>query len=137
LSDHSLGNYTSFAAVALGATILEKHFTSNKSWPGPDIPISIDPQELKDLIAGSRAIYLSLGGTKDILPEERATIDFAYACVVSIRHISKGESLTRDNIWVKRPGTGEIKAAYFDKLLGKTCRRDISKNTQLMWSDLE
>jgi N-acetylneuraminate synthase len=137
LSDHSLGNYTSFAAVALGASIIEKHFTSDKSWPGPDIPISIDPRELKDLIEGSRAIQLSLGGTKDILTEEQPTIDFAYACVVSIRDIANGETLTRDNIWVKRPGTGEIKAPYFEKILGKSCRRDIPKNTQLIWSDLE
>ena len=137
LSDHSIGNYTCFAAIALGARILEKHFTSNKSWPGPDIPISIDPQELKDLIEGSRAIYLSMGGTKDILLEEQPTIDFAYACVVSIENIARGERLTRQNIWVKRPGTGEIKAVHFDALLGKTCRKNISKDTQLAWSDLE
>jgi sialic acid synthase SpsE len=137
LSDHSIGNYTCFAAVPLGASILEKHFTSDKSWPGPDVPISIDPQELKELIEGSRAIYLSLGGTKDILPEEQPTIDFAYACVVSIQDIARGERLTRDNIWVKRPGTGEIKALHFEALLGKVSRKDISKDTQLAWSDLE
>ena len=68
LSDHSLGNYTCFAAVALGASILEKHFTSDKSWPGPDISISIDPHELEDLINGSKAIHQALGGEKDILP---------------------------------------------------------------------
>jgi sialic acid synthase SpsE len=137
LSDHSIGNYTCFAAVSLGASILEKHFTSNKSWPGPDVPISIDAQELKDLIKGSQAIYLSMGGTKDILPEEQPTIDFAYACVVSIQDIALGEKLTRENIWVKRPGTGEIKAIHFEALLGKVSRKYISKNTQLAWSDLE
>ena len=104
LSDHSIGNYTCFAAVGLGACILEKHFTSDKTWPGPDIPISIDPGELKDLIDGSRAIHSALGGTKDILPDEKPTIDFAYACVVSIRDIRKGEIFSPDNIWVKRPG---------------------------------
>jgi sialic acid synthase SpsE len=137
LSDHSIGNYTCFAAVALGASILEKHFTSNKSWPGPDVPISIDPRELKELIEGSRAIHLSMGGAKEILPEEQPTIDFAYACVVSIQDIAKGEALTRENIWVKRPGTGEIKAVHFEALLGKVSRKDISKDTQLAWSDLE
>jgi sialic acid synthase SpsE len=137
LSDHSIGNYTCFAATALGARILEKHFTSDKSWPGPDIPISIDPQELKELIAGSRAIHLSLGGTKDILPEEQPTIDFAYASVVSIQDIVEGETLTRQNIWVKRPGTGEIKAVHFEALLGKVSRKNIFKDTQLTWSDLE
>lgn len=137
LSDHSIGNYTCFAAVALGASILEKHFTSDKTWPGPDVPISIDPHELQDLIDGSRAIHRALGGTKDILPDEQPTIDFAYACVVSIRDIAQGEQLTRENIWVKRPGTGEIRAAHFESLLGKVARRNIAKNSQLHWADAE
>jgi N-acetylneuraminate synthase len=136
LSDHSLGNYTCFAAVALGASILEKHFTSDRSWPGPDVPISIDPPELADLIAGSRAIHAAMGGTKDILAEEQPTIDFAYACVVSIAPIKAGESLTSDNVWVKRPGTGEIRAADFDGLLGRVVARDIAPDQQLCWSDL-
>lgn len=135
LSDHSLGNYTCFAAVALGARILEKHFTSDKTWPGPDVPISIDPVELKDLIHGSKAIFQALPGSKDILPEEQPTIDFAYACVVSIKDIAAGEELTRENIWVKRPGTGEIKAVHFESLLGKKTNKTITKNVQLKWAD--
>ncbi|MGB0002036.1 MAG: N-acetylneuraminate synthase family protein, partial [Candidatus Acidiferrales bacterium] len=75
LSDHSLGNYTCFAAVALGAAILEKHFTSNREWPGPDVPISITPLELKQLVEGTQAVGLALGGHKTILPEEQPTID--------------------------------------------------------------
>lgn len=137
LSDHSLGNYTCFAAVALGALILEKHFTSDKSWPGPDVPISIDPRELKELVEGTRAIHAALGGSKTILPEEKPTIDFAYACVVSIRDIKAGEKLSIENIWVKRPGTGEIKAVYFDSLIGKTVKHPIENNSQLKWNDFE
>lgn len=137
LSDHSLGNYTCFAAVALGARILEKHFTSDKSWPGPDVPISIDPTELKELVQGSRAIHAALGGSKNILPEEKPTIDFAYACVVSIRDIKAGEKLSIENIWVKRPGTGEIKAVHFESLIGKTAKRPIANNSQLSWDDLK
>jgi sialic acid synthase SpsE len=137
LSDHSLGVYTCFGAVALGASILEKHFTSDKNWPGPDIPISIDPQELKELTEGARAIHLSLGGTKDILAEEQPTIDFAYACVVSICGIREGEKLSKENIWVKRPGTGEIKAEHYERLLGKAVRANIPKDQQLRWSDLQ
>jgi N-acetylneuraminate synthase len=95
LSDHSIGNYTCFAAVARGARILEKHFTSDKTWPGPDVPISIDPSELKDLIQGTRAIHAALGGSKIILPDEKPTIDFAYACVVSICDIKAGEKLSK------------------------------------------
>src|SRR5258705_4800339 len=82
------------AAVALGASILEKHFTSDTTWPGPDVPISIDPNELKDLVEGSRAIHQALGGSKTILPEEKPTIDFAYACVVTLREIGADELLS-------------------------------------------
>ena len=131
LSDHSIGNYTCFAAVPLGASILEKHFTSKKSWTGPDISISITPPELKDLIEGSRAIHQALGGSKSILKEEKPTIDFAYACVVSIKDINRGEHFTRDNIWVKRPGTGEIKAESYNEILGKKSRKTIKKDTQI------
>ena len=137
LSDHSMGNYTCFGAVPLGASILEKHFTSDKSWPGPDVPISIDPHELRELIEGSRAIHEALGGTKEILPEEQPTIDFAYACVVSIREISAGEALSVENVWVKRPGTGEIKAVHFESLLGKRTTRALPVNAQLRWEDVE
>lgn len=137
LSDHSLGNYTCFAAVALGARILEKHFTSDKAWPGPDVPISIDPNELRELIQGAQAIFAALGGSKTILPEEQPTIDFAYACVVSTRNIKAGEVLSSENIWVKRPGTGEIKAIDYEKLFGRTVQSDVPINRQLKWSDLE
>jgi sialic acid synthase SpsE len=137
LSDHSIGNYTCFAAIPLGARILEKHFTSDKSWPGPDVPISIDPPELRELVEGSAAIHAALGGSKTILPEEQPTIDFAYACVVSIREIKAGETLSKDNIWVKRPGTGEIKAVYFESILGKKAKFEVEKNTQLRWGDFE
>lgn len=136
LSDHSIGNYTCFGAVALGGRILEKHFTSDKTWPGPDVSISIDPGELRDLIRGSRAIFEALGGSKNILPDEQPTIDFAYACVVSIRDIAAGERLTEENIWVKRPGTGEIKAVHYETLLGKKVKNAIPLNAQLTWSDL-
>jgi N-acetylneuraminate synthase len=137
LSDHSLGNYTCFAAVALGARVLEKHFTSDKSWSGPDVPISIDPTELQQLIEGSKAIFEALGGRKEILREEQPTIDFAYACVVTTADVAAGESLTPTNIWVKRPGTGEIKAVHYDELMGRIARDFIPANSQVMWSDIE
>jgi N-acetylneuraminate synthase len=137
LSDHSIGNYTCFGAIPLGAQILEKHFTSDLSWDGPDIPISITPSDLKELITGSIAIHKALGGNKEILPEEQPTIDFAYACVVTLRDIAKGENFSEENLWVKRPGTGEIKAVHYDGLLGQKATTDISKNTQLKWNHAE
>ncbi|MFQ5677239.1 MAG: N-acetylneuraminate synthase family protein [bacterium] len=137
LSDHSVGNYTCFAAVALGASILEKHFTSDKSWPGPDIPISIDPSELRELVHGSKVIHEAGGGSKDVLPEEEPTIRFAHACVVSIRKIKRGDAFSMDNIWVKRPGTGEIKASQFETLLGKVATKDIAADVQIRRRDFK
>jgi len=136
LSDHSLGNYTCFASVAFEASILEKHFTSNKNWEGPDVPISIDPDELRDLICGSKAIHEAMGGNKSILKEEQPTIDFAYASVVAIKDIKKGDMLTEENIWVKRPGTGEILAKHFQSLLGKVTQSDINTDCHLSWRDI-
>src|SRR5581483_10335170 len=137
LSDHSLGLYASFGAVALGASVLEKHFTSDKTWPGPDVPISIDPDELQDLVAGARAVYQARGGAKTILAEEQPTIDFAYASVVSIRGIAAGEPLSEANVWVKRPGTGEIRAASLGAVMGRRAAHAIPADCQLRWSDLE
>ena len=137
LSDHSLGNYTCIAAVPLGASLLEKHFTSDKSWPGPDVPISIDPRELKELVEGSRAIHEALGGKKEILREEKPTIDFAYACIVTIKPVRKGETLSKENLWVKRPGTGPLLAKDFPSVLGKKALHDLAKDIQLTPSDFE
>ncbi len=136
LSDHSLGNYTCFGAVALGACILEKHFTSDMTWPGPDVSISIDPGELAQLIEGADAIHQANGGRKEILEGEASTIAFAYASVVTIVPIKAGETLSLKNVWVKRPGTGEILAPEFDTILGRTVVRDISVNHQLEWADI-
>lgn len=137
LSDHSIGIYTCLGAVALGASILEKHFTSDKKWEGPDIAVSMDPAELKELIIGSRAIFEAKGGQKTILPEEKPTIDFAYASVVTIRPVKKGGVFSKENIWVKRPGTGALLARDFKKVLGKRARVDLALNHQLEPSEIE
>lgn len=137
LSDHSLSNYPCLGAIACGACLLERHYVSDKSWPGPDVEISMDPDELRQLIEGSRIIHQCLGGEKGILPEEQPTIDFAYATVVSIRNIKAGEFFSRDNIWVKRPGTGEILAADYEQILGKKAVVDISDKTQIRKSWIE
>ncbi len=137
LSDHSLSIYPCLGAVSLGACVLERHFTSDKSWPGPDIGVSMDPAELRELIEGSRIIHSALRGRKNILPEEQPTIDFAYACVVATRDILAGARLDADNTWVKRPGTGEIKAEQYQAVLGRVARVRIAKNEQIRWDHLE
>jgi N-acetylneuraminate synthase len=136
LSDHTTSNYTCLGAVALGASILERHFTDYKNRKGPDIICSMDTRELKDLIYGSRVIWEARGGEKGPVKEEQATIDFAYASVVSIRPIKAGELFSKENIWVKRPGTGEIKAVEFKKIIGKKAAADIADSTLLKWSDI-
>ena len=136
LSDHTLTNYTCLAAVALGASILERHFTSDKTWSGPDINISMNPSDLADLIEGSRAVFAALGGSKLILAEEQPTIDFAYASVVTTTIIERGELFTKENLWVKRPGTGGILAADYSRVLGQRAARRIEADTQVAWSDV-
>jgi len=136
LSDHSPSIHPCLGAVALGAAILERHFTSDKSWPGSDIPVSMDPDELRQLVAGSGAIHRALGGGKEVLADERPTIRFAFASVVAVADIAEGEVLGGDNIWVKRPGTGAIPAAEYEGLLGRTAARAIAKDTQLSREDV-
>lgn len=118
-SDHSIGIWTALGAVALGASILEKHFTISRQWPGPDTGISIEPNELAELIAGSKAVWQATKGSKTILEEERPVIDFAYATVVTIAPIAAGEVFSNDNVWVKRPGTGKILAEHLESVIGK------------------
>jgi sialic acid synthase SpsE len=136
LSDHSIGIYTCLGGVALGACALEKHFTSSMAYPGPDIEISLDPDGLRDLVVGSHAVWEAMRGGKCIQPAEQPTIDFAYASVVSIRPIAAGEALSLDNIWVKRPGTGEFLAKDFDALLGRSAARDIPADVTISAEDL-
>jgi sialic acid synthase SpsE len=137
LSDHSLNIWTSLGAVALGASMLEKHFTVSRSWPGPDTPISIEPQELADLIEGSRAIWRARGGAKTRLPEEQPVIDFAYATVVTIRPVRAGETFSHANVWVKRPGTGAILAEHFGRVVGRRALRDVPADVHVDPADVE
>ena len=138
LSDHSKGIWTCVGACARGATVLEKHFVSDKSWPGPDVEVSIDPSELAELKSASRAVWeASQGKEKCIFEEERVTINFAYSCVVSISDIRAGETFNMENIWCKRPGTGEIKAKDFKAIIGRVASVDIPANIHIKWSDIE
>jgi sialic acid synthase SpsE len=131
LSDHTTSNYPCIASVALGASILERHFTDSMDRIGPDIVCSMDPEACKELIGASRIIKQSRGGIKGAAVEEKPTIDFAYASVVSIKDIRKGERLDRENIWVKRPGTGDFLAEEYSTLIGREAKKDIDYNTQI------
>ena len=137
LSDHTISNHACFGAVALGASILERHFTDHMSRKGPDIVCSMDEQACKELIEGSNIMWQQSGGKKEPAKEEQVTINFAFATLCSIQKIEKGQTLTKENIWVKRPGTGPILAEHFNAILGKKAKRDIKHDEQLDWSDFE
>lgn len=136
LSDHSLNNNACLAATALGASILERHFTDSMYRPGPDISCSMDPVALSTLIQGSKEIFQMRGGTKQALPEEQVTIDFAFATVVAIKDIQAGEPFTHNNLWVKRPGIGEVKAEFYPQCIGQICNRIIHKGEHLLKADV-
>ncbi len=136
LSDHTLNNNACLGAVALGASILERHFTDHMERTGPDIVCSMDEQNCADLIRNAAEIALMRGGTKQPAKEEQVTIDFAFATLCTIQDIKKGDVFTKENIWVKRPGTGKILAEHFESVLGKTAGRDIVNDEQLSWDDI-
>ena len=136
LSDHTVSNHACLGAVALGASILERHFTDTMERTGPDIVCSMDEKECKDLIEGAKLMKQMRGGKKGPVEEEKPTIDFAYATVVSIKDINVGEEFTKENIWVKRPGTGEILAEEYENILGKKALNNISADTFVSWNDI-
>ena len=135
LSDHTTNNLACLSAV--GASIVERHFTDRMDRKGPDICCSMDEQAARELIEQSRIIHSMRGGHKGPLPEEQVTIDFAYATVVTIRPVRKGECFTKDNIWVKRPGMDGILAEAYDSLLGKKAVVDIESDVQLLYEMIE
>ena len=137
LSDHTVNNNACIAAMALGAVILERHFTDSMNRKGPDIVCSMDPKALQELLSAAQEVPAMLGGKKAPIQEEQVTIDFAYATVVTIADIKAGDVFTTDNVWVKRPGTGQILAKDFEHILGKTAKVDISSDTHLTWDMIE
>lgn len=134
LSDHTTNNNACIAAMALGASIVERHFTDRMDRVGPDICCSMDQASLRELLQAAREVPLMLGGEKGPAPEEQVTMDFAFASVVTIRPVKAGETFNQENIWVKRPGTGEIPAEQFPVVLQATAAIDIPTDTQLMWN---
>jgi len=136
ISDHSVGIYSALAAVALGTCVVEKHFTIDRDWPGPDQKASITPPEMAELVKGIRAIEKALGDTKMVTPEEAEIQKMARESVVSLVDIPKGTVIEESMVWVKRPGTG-IPARDLGKVIGMRAQKDIKANTLFQWSDLE
>ena len=127
-SDHSTGIHISLAATALGASIIEKHFTLDKNMQGVDHKASLEPKELKALCEGVRDINLALGdGIKRASKSEKANLKVARKSLVALKDIKKGEFFDEKNLGTKRPGTG-ISACRYDEYLGKMALRNYKKD---------
>nr|MBP3598581.1 N-acetylneuraminate synthase family protein [Eubacterium sp.] len=137
LSDHTLNNNACIAAMTLGAKVVERHYTDTMDRQGPDIVCSMDENTLRQLLHAADEIPQMLGGTKKALADEQVTIDFAFATAVTIAPIQAGEIFTKENLWVKRPGTGEILAEDYEKVLGRKATREIGNDVQLTWDMVE
>ncbi len=137
LSDHTLGIHVAGAAVALGACVLEKHFTLSRTLPGPDHPFAIEPLELKEMVRQIREIEAALGDGMKLgpAPEELEMHQKARRSLVAARDIPKGSRLSRDMIVIKRPGFG-IKPKLLDLVIGRVASVDIEEDTVLTWDML-
>ncbi|MFA6414395.1 MAG: N-acetylneuraminate synthase [Candidatus Paceibacterota bacterium] len=136
LSDHSEGISVPVAAVALGAQLIEKHFTLDRTLPGPDHKASLEPDELKKMIGDIRIIERALGSSeKKPVAGELETARVVRKSVVARRDILIGTRITAEDIYIVRPGTG-IPPKHFDEILGKTARETISQATPLEWNML-
>ena len=128
-SDHTQGIEVPVAAVAMGAKIIEKHFTLDRTLPGPDHRASLEPQELKAMVAAIRNIELAMGsGTKDVAEAERPNIEVARKSIVAARDIRRGEILCEENLTVKRPGNG-LSPMLWDSVIGTPAIDDFNYDT--------
>lgn len=135
-SDHSIGPEMALASVALGACILERHYTDSRYRKGPDIINSMDPAELRFLIDRSKEIWIAANNPKQRTEAEEPVYRFARASVVADRDLPEGHLIDEADIWARRPGSGEIAGYDFDKVVGRRLIRSVTRNTQLRWSDL-
>ena len=136
-SDHSIGPSMAIASVALGASIIERHFTDDRHRQGPDIICSMDPSELRFLIDRSKEVHTSLHNPKQRTLDEEPVYKFARASVVSELDLPKGHIIQAHDIWARRPGNGDIPGYEFDKVVGMRLIRSVKKNQQLSWSDFK
>jgi N-acetylneuraminate synthase len=135
-SDHSIGPEMALASVALGACILERHYTDSRYRIGPDIINSMDPSELRHLIDRSREIWIAANNPKRRTEAEEPVYRFARASVVADRDLPAGHVIEEADIWARRPGSGEIAGYDFDRVVGRRLTRAVVRNKQLKWGDL-
>ncbi|HCL69562.1 MAG TPA: polyhydroxyalkanoate biosynthesis repressor PhaR, partial [Actinobacteria bacterium] len=136
ISDHSEGIWTALGAVALGACVVEKHFTADRQWPGPDMPVSIEPKELSDLIEGATAIWRSLQTGSGDQASEAPVRSFAISSIVTAVEIPSGSVISESDLALKRPGTGDFHAEDLPTVIGARTARTIPPNEFLRTEDL-
>lgn len=136
-SDHSIGPYMGLASVALGACIVERHFTDSRYRAGPDIVCSMDPAELRLLKDRSVEIFTSIKNSKRRTAEEDSVYNFARSSVVADADLPANHIIRENDIWARRPGSGEISGADFDLLLGRKTKKAMKHNEQFKWEFLE
>ena len=135
LSDHTAGIGVSIAAVALGACVIEKHFTLNRADGGVDSAFSLEPHELKNLVIECERAHLSLGKINyEILPAEKNSIQFKRS-IYAVKDISAGEALSEENMRIIRPGGG-LEPKFFENILGKKAKSEIKRGTPISWEML-
>ena len=135
-SDHTIGSTACFAAACMGAEVVEKHFTYDKSADGPDHMLSANPQEMKEIVDKIREFEIMRGsGAKRPVGKEITNRGKNRKSIVAIKTIKKGELFTMENIDVKRPGHG-IAPKYFEEILGKYAKENIKDDKVLCWSDI-
>ncbi len=136
MSDHTMGTAVSLAAVARGASIIEKHVTLSRSLSGPDHAASLEPEEFADLVRQIRVVESALGDSiKRPMPAELDTREVARKSVVAIRNLDRGDQLRKSDIAIKRPGTG-IPPMELDRLIGRRLARAVVADQPLTWEDL-
>lgn len=135
-SDHSIGPQMALASVALGACILERHFTDSRYRIGPDISCSMDPAEIRFIVDRASEIHTALLNKKMRSKSEDSVYLFARGSIVADCDLKKDQIISEQDIWARRPGTGEIPASDFDKVVGKKINKDIKRNQQISWKDL-
>lgn len=136
-SDHSPGIELPIAAVALGACVVEKHFTLDKTLEGPDHKASLNPEEFKAMVDAIRNVELAMGdGIRKFSENERDIKKVARKSIILNKDIKKGTVLKKDMLSIKRPGTG-IEPKYLNEVIGKVANKDLNSSAILQWEDLE
>jgi len=137
LSDHTITNYSSYGAIALGANIIEKHYTDTNERNGPDVVCSVTEADCIELLKGIEIIAKQRFGAKTSILEEQVTRDFAFATATLQRDIIRGHTITMEDVILKRPNSGSYNSDNLKDLIGKKCVHNLKAGHQILFKDIE